>query len=363
MKIFYAYQLKEFAKYTLFIFSILLFFIALIRGIFTLLKIIYLPLTFTDIIILFLTSAGEVSAFTLLFSSFLSILFVVQRMKYERELFAFFSLGYRIFDFFKVLSLWAFLLFLFLLILSIVVVPWSKRSQKNLMIKYYENLTSVGISERVPLPIGEHIFLYTRKVENDNKTKLTWVFLLEDSAEKKGVYLAKEGVLAQDKGQLELKKGYVFFRETSDEIGVINFDNYQMNFRMDALKKEEFYIKRGEMSLKELSHVIAKEGGSKKAIRYMAELYNRFFFPVNIFPLLLHAFILSLIVRAPHRVLLFLLGSTYYFTFFGIYNLCSSFAESGKLNPLYPFLFFEIFMVVIIVFSLFYLKKRGATYL
>ncbi|MCI4453780.1 MAG: LptF/LptG family permease [Thermodesulfobacterium sp.] len=363
MRLFYYYQIKEYLYHTIIIFCLLLLFIGTIRATLIFTELSQFQLSLFDIIIIFLTSIGEISAFSLLFSGYLSILFVVQRMKYEREILALFSLGYSLKHFLKVIFLFSFKIFFLLLFLTMVVVPLSKRLQKDLKINLYKGLMESSIPERTPFPIGDTLVLYAKRTLENGSTRLYDTLVLEDTQEKKGIYFAKSGVLALKQGMLALEKGNAFFKEANGSIEVMEFKYYEISFDTEELKKEDFYIKRGEMTLSELKEIIQKEKDKRKIYRYMTELYGRIFYPLTSLFLLTQAFFLGLIIYAPQRTLLFIIGSLFYLLFFGFYNFCTSFSETGKFHPLVGFFLFFISISLVIWISYVYIKKKGATYL
>jgi lipopolysaccharide export system permease protein len=284
-------------------------------------------------------------------------------MKYERELLALFSLGYSLKDFLKVIFLISFKIFFLLLFLTIMVVPFSKRLQKKLKVNLYKGLMEGSIPERTLFPIGDTLFLYAKRTLKNGSTRLYDTLVLEERQEKKGIYFAKSGVLALKKGVLVLEKGYAFFKETNGSVEVIEFKYYEVSFNTEELKKKDFYIKRGEMTLSELKESIKKEKDKRKIYRYMTELYGRIFYPLTSVFLLTQAFFLGLILYAPQRTLLFIIGSLFYLFFFGFYNFCTSLSEIGKLHPLVGFSLFFVCISLVIWISYVYIKKKGATYL
>jgi len=363
MKLFYTYHIKEFLFYTFIIFFLVLLFVGTIRATLAFAELTQFDLSLSNILLIFFTSFGEISAFSLLFASYLSVLFVVQRMKYEREILGFFSLGYSLKDFLKTIFLFSFFAFLFLLFLTIGVVPKSKRMQKELKINLFKSMIESKIPERSPFPIGKETFLYVKKTIENSTVRLYDVFLLEESHDKRGIYRAKSGIFDQKNGKLSLEDGSAFFLDQKGRLEIIKFKYYEVSLKVEELKKEDYYIKRGEMSLKELKYYIQKESDKKKIYRYMAELYGRFFFPLTSFLLLIQAFFLGLIIHAPQRTLLFIIGSLFYFLFFGFYNFCTSLSEAGKFHPLVGFIFFFVGTSLIIGISYGYIIRKGIAYL
>ena len=363
MRFFYYYQIREYLYHTITIFFLILLLIGTIRATFTFVELGQFHLSLYDIIIIISTSIGEISAFSLLFSSYISVLFVVQRMKYEREILALFSLGYSLKDFFKVLLLFGLMIVFLLLFFTIKVVPTSKRLQIELKVNLYKSLMERNIPERTPFSIGDTLYLYAKKTVENGSTRLYDILVFEETQEKKGIYYAKSGILELKQGKLVLEKGNVFFTETIGSVEVMEFNYYEVSFNTEELKKEDFYIKRGAMTVSELREFIQKVEDKRKIYKYMTELYERIFYPLTSLFLLTQAFFLGLIIYAPQRTLLFIIGSLFYLLFFGFYNFCKSFSETGKYHPLFGFFFFFLIVFLLILISYLYIRKKGATYL
>ncbi len=363
MKLFYSYHLKEYLFHSFLFFAFILFFLGTIRTALALSELVNFELGLKEFVFLFLTLLGEVSAFSLSFSSFLALLFVLQRMKFEREILAFFTLGYSLKDFIGVILWFCSLIVIFLLILSNYVVPTAKRKQKDLKIRLYQSLMEKGIPESTPFPLGENLFLYAKKVEGDKTLKLEKIFIFEDDKDKRGIFLAKEGFFNRNKGNLKLENGSAFHRIFPENFEIIFFSEYDLNMKVQTPKGEDLYYKRGELNFKELREAIEKEKDKRRYQRYLTEFYGRFFYPLTIFPLLLEAMFLGILIYAPQRLLLFFLGSIFYLVFFGLYNFFLSFAEEGHLHPMISFVIFNLLMAMIILATYFYVKKRGFAYL
>lgn len=366
MPILYRYFLKEFVQTTGLFLGVFLFLFTLIMGTLNLKEIIDLNPSILHILKAYLYTSLQLFSFLLPLSGFLALLFSLQRMKEEGEVLALFSLGFTLRDFFKPFLIFSLILFIFTTFAQSYLVPKAKRLQKVEQMNLIKNLPEKEIPTKSPLPLTEGLYLYVASAERQGSlNRLEGVILLEKKGDsRRGLYLAKRAFLDFKAGEFTLEKGYVFYLEDSKNTEILQFERYFFKIPPSTFKKEDLYIKRGEMSLSELKAEIVKMTPSEgRYFRYLSEYYQRLFYGFSIFPLLLQGFFLGIFLKTQGRLLLFLTGLIFYLFYYFLYNFFISLGESGRLLPLYAHLIFNLSFYTLLMAEYKVLKKKGGFFL
>ncbi len=361
MLLFFRFLLREFFLYLLLFFLSLLFLLTIIRGTLGLREVIELEIGLLGILKLYFLQALQLISFILPLSALLALLFSFQRLREERELLAFFSLGYGFKDFLKPFFFFVLLITLFTFFSHFYLLPTAKRIQKNYLMASYEKALTSAIPIKTPTPFSPELYLYVSDSKLENSVNyIRKVLIMENKASDiKGIYLAEEGYIDKKKGYLNLKGGWIFYLEKHKNIEVLQFDSYLVHFTPERLKKEEFYIKRGEMSFFELKNQLKTlSPNTSKYYRFASEYYQRIFYAFTVIPLLFLGFLLSFSLKSHSKVLLFLLGVAFYFLVYLSYNFLLSLSEAGKVSPALLHLIFFSFYTLLIISCYKVLSKR-----
>lgn len=361
MSIFYRYFLREFIFTTALFFGVLLFLFTLILGTLSLKEILDLGPSILQVLKTYLFTALQLFSFLLPLSSFLSLLFSFQRMKEEGELLAFFSLGFTLRDLFKPFLVFAFFILALTFLSQAYLFSKAKRLQKLEQINLFKNLAQKEISPRIPISITEGLYLYVAEAEKrDSQNHLRGVILFEKKGtQRKGLYLAKSALLDLRDGSFSLEKGYVFYLENLRNSEILQFEKYLFKISSTTLKRENLYIKRGEMTLSELRAEISKMRPSQiRYFRYVSEYYQRLLYGFSVLPLLLQGFLLGTFLKTKSRLSLFFTGLIFYLFFYFLYNFFISLGESGRLFPLYAHLIFNFLFYGLLILEYRVFKNR-----
>lgn len=363
MGLFVRYFLKETFHYTLLFFSSFLFLFTLIKGTFGLKEFIDFGISMTIFLKIYFLNALQLLSLVLPLSSYIALLFTLQRIKEEKELLALYSLGYSLRDFIKPLLLYIILITLATFIAHFSLLPKAKRIQKITLIELYEKSLTQAIPVKKPTPILQNFYLYVGDSQSLNSQNLVKkvIILEKKSPNIRGIYLSEEGIINKHKGELFLKNGWIFFLENQKNLEVFQFRDYILKLSLKEEKKEEFYIKRGEMNFNELKAELKKlSPNTSKYYRYLSEYYQRIFYAFTVIPLLIQGFFFSLYFKSHSKILLFLLGITFYFFIYMVYNFLLSLNETGKLTPVSSqLIFFSLFTIILWGSYKFFFKIRG----
>lgn len=367
MKIFEKYHLKEYFFYTLIFFVIFGAIITLIQGIIKLQEFLELTSSFKIIFQLFLFVFFQLLSFTYTFSAFMGTLFAIHRFKYDKEILAFFSLGYSLKDFLKPLLIFALISFLITFLIHFFLLPWSKKKVKLIQIDLIKAHLTTSFPEKRPISLGKNYSLYVRKSKKvDDTYYFKNIFLMrKESERKKGFFISQEGEYSPKENTLTLVKGWGFFIDSEGNVEVLKFGDYKFKLEDTTRNLEEkLYFKRGEKSFFELREELKRlNPGTSNYFKYLNEYYQRFFFPLSVLFLIFQAFILGMNIKVFHRFLLFFIGVVVFLIFYVLYNFFSSLGENGRLFPLWSYIIFYLLISVFLVMQYFGFKKKRDFYL
>lgn len=366
MKLFFRYFLSELLKNTFLFFLSILFLLTLVKGTLFLRQIMDLGIGWVLLIKFYFLNSLQLISFVLPLSALLAVLFSIQRMKEEKEFLALFSLGYNLKDLFKSFLVFLFLIFLATFLSQFFLLPKSKRIQKEILIDLKEKSYTKAIPIKTPTPITNNLYLYVSNSQlKDSENHLNKILIFEKrSPNLKGIYLGEEGYINTEKGLLNLKKGWIFYLDNNKNIEVLEFKDYTLKFGGNLTKKEEFFVKRGELTFEELKRELKSlPPKSDKYYRYLSEYYQRIFYSFTLIPLLLQGFFISLFLKRHSKLFLFLIGIAHYVVIYLCYNFILSLIEMGKISPIIAhLLFFTLFSKFIWATYKIFIKKRGITF-
>jgi len=365
MRLFHKYLLKEFFFSLGLFFTVFSLLFTLILGTLNLREFLYLSPSPSVILKVYIFTFIQLLSFLLPLSAYFGLLFSFYKFKEESEFLAFFSLGYTLRDFIPVIIFFLSITFLLTFISHFYLLPKAKRAQKLSQMALLENLATKGLSAKKPTPVAENFYIYAEEViTEDSYQHLKGVFLLEKRGEKgRGIYFAEEALLDPQKGFLTLKRGSAFFQEQFKNNEIFFFQDYSLFFTPEFLKKEDYYIKRGEMTFTELKEAL-KASLSNKAryYRYLSEYYQRLFYSISLFPLLIQALCIGIFFKSHNRFVFFSLGVAFYLLYYFSFNFFLSLGERGKIGPLQAHLIFYTLFSLILSFEFKFFKKRGIVY-
>ena len=365
MKTFWKYHLKEYFFYTLTFFTVFGVIITLVQGIIKLQEFLELTSSFKLIFQFFLLIFFQLLSFIYTLSAFMGVLFAIHRFKYEREVFAFYSLGFSLKDLFKPLLLFALISLVITFLMHFFLLPWAKKKAKLIQINLLKVQLEKSFPEKRPVSLGKNYYLYVMKSKKvDNTYHFKSIFLMEKRQEgKKGFFISQNGSYFPKENLFTLIKGWGFFVDPQRNIEVLKFVDYKFKLDVKNLGKE-LYFKRGEKSFSELKEEIKKlKPGTSRYFKYFKEYYQRFFFPLSVLFLIFQAFFLGIYVKTSHKFLLFFIGITVFLIFYILYNFFSSLGENGKIFPLWSFIIFYLLISFLLVFQYFGFKKKKEFYL
>ncbi len=363
MRIFLKYHLKEYFFYT---FSFLLVFsgiITLVQGIIKLQEFLDFNPSLKIFFKIFIYSFFQLLSFIYVLSLFVGILFAIHRIKYEREMIAFYSLGYAFRDFLKPLFIFSIISLIITFLAHFYLLPWAKRELKIIKIELIKAQIEAPFSEKIPIPLGsDHLLYVSQAQKKENVHYFKNIFFIEKTPQKKGFFISKEGILSPKENLFSLSEGWGFFL-SQDNIEVFKFGNYKFEINFKRLEKIP-YFKRGEKTFSELKEDLKKlKPGSHDYFSYLNEYYQRFFFPLSAVFLTFQAFLLGIFIKISHRFLLFFIGISIFLIFYVIYNFFSSLGENGNIYPLWSFITFYFIMFILLLIEYFTFCKHKELYL
>jgi len=364
MKIFWKYHLREYFFYTFTFFVVFSVIITLIQGVNKLQGFLELNPSFKVIFQIFIFIFLQLLSFVYSLSAFMGVLFAIHRLKYEKEVLAFYSLGFSFKDFLKPLLIFSLISVIITFLFHFFLLPWAKKNIKLIKMALVKAQIEKPFLAKKPIPLGEKYCLYVIKSKKVDKAYyFKNIFLLEKKEKKKGFFISKEGDFSPKENLFTLVKGWGFFVDSQNNIEVLKFDSYEFKIDLKKIGKG-LYFKRGEKSFLELKKDIKKlKPGTSRYFRYLNEYYKRFFFPLSILFLIFQAFFLGIYVKTSHRFLIFFIGISIFLIFYIVYNFFSSLGENGKIFPLWSFLIFYLLISILLIFQYLSLKKKEELYL
>lgn len=366
MRVFWKYHLKEYNFYTLAFFIVFSVIITLIQGIIKLQDFLELNPSFKIIFQFFIFVFFQLLSFIYTLSVFMGVLFAIHRLKYEKEVLAFFSLGFSLKDFMKPLFVFSLISLMITFLAHFFLSPWSKRKVKEIQIELVKAQIEKPFPEKKPVSLGEDYYLYVKKTEKIDKTHyFKNIFLLRREAEgKKGFFISQNGSFSIKENLFTLVKGWGIFVDPQNNVEILKFGDYKFRLDTKFFEEKKLYIKRGEKSFLELKEDIKKlKPGTSDYFKYFGEYYQRFFFPLSVLFLVFQAFFLGFYIKTSYRFLLFFLGIAGFLIFYILYNFFSSLGENGKIFPLWSFIFFYLLISILLVFQYLGVKGKRELYL
>ncbi|NPA40168.1 MAG: YjgP/YjgQ family permease [Thermodesulfobacteria bacterium] len=364
MKTFIKYYLKEYFFYTFIFFAVFSVLITLVQGILKLQKFIELAPSFHEIIHFFVLMYFELVSFSLPLAGFMGILFAIHRMKEDKELLGFLSLGFSFSDLFKPLFLFAVILWWITFIFHFWVLPVSKKSLKIMKYELLKKQMIRPFPAKTPVPITSKDVLYLQKDQKkDGIHQLKKVFLYQQGRDKVYLFIADSAKIDVNARRIILYRGWGFSSSNGVK-EVFKFGEYGFFLPIQNLPSKPSFS-RGEHTFSELRQAISKmKKGTKDYYSYLTEYWGRFFYPLSVLFLSIQAFFMGIKVRTSHRFALFFSGIGVYLSFYILFDTTASFAKNGKFKP---FLSFFSFYAVVLIFLIFegilFLKKKREVFL
>ncbi len=359
MKIFLKYQLKEYFFYTFSFFFGFSAIITLIKGIFTLQKFIELNPSLFHIFAIFILIFLQFISFIYPLSAFMGVIFTIYRLKDEKELLAFYSLGFSLKDFLRPLGIFMGISFIITFVANFWILPWTKRTQKIIKIDLIKKQFKRPFPAKKPVPLGKIYVLYVKNSQKKGDIhKFKKVFLFKKTGEKKMLFLTKEGYLSVKDNIFELDQGWAFSLNKAENIEVLKFKNYKFLVSLKELAKIPYFT-RGEKPFLELKEELKKiPPKTSRYYRYLTEYYSRILYSFSIIFLILQAFLLGFCLRSSHKFLIFFIGIVVYLLFYLTYQFLVSLGENGRLYPLLSFLVFYTSVSLLLFVQIAILKKK-----
>lgn len=366
MRIFWKYHLKEYFFYTFVFFVVFSAIITLVQGIIKLQEFLELNPSAKVIFHLFIFVFFQLLSFIYTLSVFMGVLFAIHRLKYEKEVLAFCSLGFSLKDFMKPLLVFSLISLLITFLAHFFLSPWSKRKIKEIQIELVKAQMEKPFPEKKPISLGKDYYLYVRKAEKVDKTHyFKNIFLLKREADgKKGFFISQNGSYSAKENLFTLVKGWGIFIDHQGNVEILKFGDYKFRLNTKIFEEEKLYFKRGEKSFSELKEDIkGLKPGTSDYFRYLNEYYQRFFFPLSVLFLAFQAFFLGIYIKTSYRFLLFFLGIAVFLLFYIFYNFFSSLGENGKIFPLWSFAFFYLLVNFLLIFQYLGFRRKREIYL
>ncbi len=365
MKIFWKYHLKEYFFYTFTFFIVFGAIITLVQGIIKLQDFLELNPSFKTILQVFVLVYFQLISFIYTLSAFMGVLFAIHRLKYEKEILAFYSLGFSLKDFLKPLLVFSLISLIITFLAHFFLLPSSKRAVKLIQIDLVKAQIEKPFPEKKPVSLGKEYFLYVLKSSKEDKAHhFKNIFLLEKRKEgKRGFFVSQRGIYSPKENLFTLIKGWGIFLDSQNNIEVLQFGDYKFKLNMKKLE-EDLYFKRGEKSFSELKEDLKRlKPGTSDYFKYFKEYYQRFFFPLSVIFLIFQAFFLGLYIKTSHRFLLFFIGISVFLIFYILYSFFSSLGENGKIFPLWSYVSFYSLIGAALISQLLVFKKKRKVYL
>ncbi|QJA06568.1 LptF/LptG family permease [Thermosulfurimonas marina] len=290
--------------------------------------------------------------FALPLAGLAGVLLAFIRLAHDREILALASLGISPLRLTRAVALTAAGLFALALLLTLLLVPQAKRRMRDTLWQLAVKRLERGLPEKTPVDWFPGTLLYARRVKEGFRLKDVYI-LREGPGGKKGFLYARRGRLTLFPGgaELLLEKGEGhFFSSDLQRVENLYFESYRYRFPLSPPEERE--LKRGEMGLFELlSRARSSKLPPHKRRKYLAEFYQRFFYPLAALVLPFLGLPLGLSLKASGRAPALILGLLLHLFYYLLFSLGSTLAEEGKLAPplalgLAPALFLALGLVL-----------------
>lgn len=284
--------------------------------------------------------------FALPLAALTGTLLAFMRLAHDQEILAFSALGVSPRKLLIPVIYFSLVIFLIVLVLNLVFLPVAKRHMRDTLFEVFKRRLEKGLPEKTPVDWFPGLLLYAHKVKKGFHFKDFYLFE-ESGNQKVGFIYAEKGELRIKRGEIELRlekgEGHFLSKDLS-EAENFYFGTYIYRIPMERMiKKRKF--KRGELNLGAL---LRKARDPKLPLRkrrkYLAEFYQRLFYPFSALILPLLGLPLGARLRASGRGLALAAGLLLYLLYYLLFSFGTTLAEGGKLPPFlalaWPNLFF-----------------------
>ena len=227
-------------------------------------------------------------------SLFISLIFILNRMRSDSELIIFWASGKSNRNILlKPIYLFSFILFLLQISLSVYLVPLSSLELRNKIIEIRSGgLELSALKEKKFINPVKNLTLFIQKIELEN----IYGLLIQDNTDlmKPRTYIAEKGYFNNEKGfnSLRLKNGMVqILNKKNKKISEIEFDTYELDLNPFYTKKSNI-VYPDERSNKELINRIKDKAYTSEEFGVLSNrIINPFYILViSILPLLMFKF-------------------------------------------------------------------------
>lgn len=363
MSTFLRYIKKELVLYSFTFFVIFALLFTFIIGTINIRDYIGFNPPFTVLLKLYVLTFFHLLSLLIPLSAFFGTLITFYKLREDRELVAFFSLGFNFRDFLVPVILFVLLTFILTHICHFYLLPYAKREKKIILVELNRSALQKSFPVKKPVNLFGNTYIYIRGIENEEETKrVTGILLFErDPSGKRTIYHAEKAEINFSEAKLALINGLLFSLSPEMETEILHFGKYLIHLNEELFRTGKIQFRRGEMTISELKSSIneLRERKDRWYFLLLSEYFHRHLYALSITPIIIHALFLSLLLPLHHRTYLFITGIAFYTLFYYGYNFFLSLGERGNLLPLYSFLIFNTISLLTLILEFYLLKRKG----
>ncbi len=325
-----------------------------------------LELGLKDTLLLFAYLAPFFFQFVMPVACMLAVFITFLRMSTDRELVALHAGGIGLLRLMPAPVVFGLFCFGVTLWVSLYVLSWGMDNFRSTVMEIAGNRARIVVQAGVFNQDVPGLVFYARNVDPVKGT-LAQV-IVEDSSrsEARLTILAPSGTLSTDNNKAELifllKDGRVY-AEQGNSISVLNFEEYIIRLRYDALF-EGFSLeplRPREMSFAQLMDFTVEElllSNPTLAYKVQVEKHKRFMFPFACIVLALLAVPLATAFKGLQQQSGVLLALGMFFLYYGVVSLGITLGESGSLSPLWGMWLPNAFFFLVACFALYFANQE-----
>ncbi len=281
--------------------------------------------------------------FTLPMAATVGIILALMRLSVDYEMMALKTAGLSYFRLLSPILGFCLLVAFLTLFLTTYGSPWGQKSNRELLTEVVKRRADVGLQEQTFNTDFQNLMLFVNRVEPQGELKGVLVNVWQEEDNPQTIYAQRGRIRyepAQESMLLRLSDGWLLRWGT--ELGhrqTVKFKSYEIPLRLFNFASTG-QISEREMTLRQLKEGIrAAAPGSKRYIRLVVELHQRFALPLGAFLLCLLAIPLGLSPRIHGRSWGLIMGLLVFLIYYVVFTASWRLAFTAHLNPaLAPYL-------------------------
>lgn len=275
--------------------------------------------------------------FTLPMAATVGIILALMRLSVDYEMMAMQTAGLSYFRLLAPILGFSLLVALLTLFLSTYGSPWGQKANRELLTEVVKKRADVGLQEQTFNTDFQNLMLFVNRVDPQGDLEGVLVNIWQEEESPQTIY-AQRGKIEYEPSQesmlLRLSQGWLIRWGT--ELGhrqTVKFKTYEIPLRLFKFSSPG-QISEREMTLRELrAGIQAAPPGSKRFVRLVVELHQRFALPLGALLLCLLAIPLGLSPRVHGRSWGLITGLLVFLIYYVVFTASWRLAFSTNLNP------------------------------